>query len=114
MKFAQNQIELNPGNVLSTPTLAGRQQWYKDSNHAGRMDDDGGTRGTTRRKGAQETHSQRLLGYHTVPFQSIRQSRVTGPSKTAKRHGSHGNFRKVTNSFDDYVPNIEIFRRLRR
>ena len=42
----------------------------------------------------------------TVPFQSIRQSRVTGPSKTPKCHGSHGKFCTVTNSFDDHVPNI--------
>ena len=29
---------------------------------------------------------------HTVPFQSIRQSRVTGPFQTPKSHGGHGDF----------------------
>ena len=50
----------------------------------------------------------------TVPFKSIRQSRVTRPSKTLKCHGGHGNFCKVLNSFSDHVPNIENFRHLRR
>ena len=51
---------------------------------------------------------------YTVPFKSIRQSRVTRPSKTLKCHGGHGNFCKVLNSFSDHVPNIKKFRRLRR
>ena len=54
------------------------------------------------------------LWIDTVPFKSIRQSRVTRPSKTLKCHGGHGNFCKVLNSFSDHVPNIEIFHRLRR
>ena len=51
---------------------------------------------------------------NTVPFKSIRQSRITRPSKTLKCHGGHSNFCKVLNSFSDHVPNIEIFRHLWR
>jgi len=51
--------------------------------------------------------------YDTVPFHSIRQSRVTGPSKMPKCHGCHGDFHGVPNSFGNHVTNIEIFRRLR-
>ena len=50
----------------------------------------------------------------TVPFHSVRQSRITGPSKTLKCHVSHGNFCKVPNSFGDHVPNIENFLHLLR
>jgi hypothetical protein len=35
----------------------------------------------------------------TVPFHSIRQSRVTGLLKMLKCHGCHGGFRGVPNSF---------------
>ena len=52
--------------------------------------------------------------HYTVPFKSIRQSHITRPSKTLKCHGGHSNFCKVLNSFSDHVPNIEIFRCLRR
>ena len=50
----------------------------------------------------------------TVPFNSVRQSRVTGPSKMLKYYVSHGNFCKMPNAFGDYFPNMENFRRLRR
>ena len=50
----------------------------------------------------------------TVPFHSIRQSHVTGPSKMLKCHSCHGDFHGVLNSFGNHVTNIEIFRRLRR
>ena len=49
-----------------------------------------------------------------LPFQSIRQSRVTGLPKSTKCHVCHGHFGEVTKSFCDHVPNIENFRRLRR
>ena len=52
--------------------------------------------------------------HNTVPFNSVRQSRVTGPSKTPKCHVGHGNFCKVPKSFGDRAPNIKKFRRLRR
>ena len=45
----------------------------------------------------------------TVPFNSVRQSRITGPSKSLKCHVGHGNFCEVPNSFGDQVPNIENF-----
>ena len=48
-----------------------------------------------------------LVLYHSNQFS-------TRPSKMLKCHGGHGNFCKVLNSFSDHVPNIEIFRRLRR
>ena len=51
---------------------------------------------------------------NTVPFQSIRQSRVTGLPKSTKCHDCHGHFGEVTKSFGDHMPNIEIFRHLRR
>ena len=35
----------------------------------------------------------------TVPFHSIRQSRVTGPQKSTKCHDGHGHFGEVTKSF---------------
>jgi hypothetical protein len=50
----------------------------------------------------------------TVPFKSVQQSRVTGPSKTPKCHVGHGNFCKVPKSFGDWAPNIENFCRLWR
>ena len=56
----------------------------------------------------------KLIYKSTVPFHSIRQSRVTGPSKIPKCHGCHGRFCKVPNSFNDHVTNIQNFRRLRR
>ena len=37
----------------------------------------------------------------TVPFHSIRQSRVTGPQKSTKCHDGHGHFGEVTKSFLD-------------
>ena len=43
---------------------------------------------------------------NTVPFHSIRQSRITGPSKIPKCHGSHGNLCWVPNSFGDHVTNL--------
>ena len=49
--------------------------------------------------------------YHFIQFGS---HASRGPFKTLKCHGSHGNFCKVLNSFGDHMPNIEIFRRLRR
>jgi hypothetical protein len=61
-----------------------------------------------------EACGSRKIFNSTVPFYSIRQSRVTGPSETLKCHGGHGNFCKVTNPFGDHVPNIVNFRRLRR
>ena len=45
----------------------------------------------------------------TVPFHSIRQSCVTGPSKMLKCHGCHGDFYGVLNSFGNHVSNIENF-----
>ena len=45
----------------------------------------------------------------TVLFNSVRQSRITGPSKSLKCHVGHGNFCEVPNSFGDQVPNIENF-----
>ena len=47
--------------------------------------------------------------WDTVPFQSIRQSRVTGLPKSMKCHDCHGHFSEVTKSFGDHMPNIEIF-----
>jgi hypothetical protein len=55
-----------------------------------------------------------ILPITTVPFQSIRQSRVTGLPKSTKCHDCHGHFGEVTKSFGDHVPNIKKFRRLRR
>ena len=52
--------------------------------------------------------------FDTVPFQSIHQSCVTGLPKSMKCHDCHGHFGEVTKSFGDHMPNIEIFRRLRR
>jgi len=46
---------------------------------------------------------------YTVPFHSIRQSRVTGPSKMPKCHGCHGDFHGVPNSFGNHVTNILFF-----
>ena len=37
----------------------------------------------------------------SVPFHSIRQSRVTGPQKSTKCHDGHGHFGEVTKSFLD-------------
>ena len=37
----------------------------------------------------------------TVPFHSIRQSRVTGPQKSTKCHDGHGHFGEVMKSFLD-------------
>ena len=45
----------------------------------------------------------------TVPFNSVRQSRVTGPSKSPKCHVGHGNFYKVPKSFCDLALNYRIF-----
>ena len=42
-----------------------------------------------------------MVFYGTVPFNSVRQSRVTGPSKSPKYHVGHGNFYKVPKSFCD-------------
>ena len=39
----------------------------------------------------------------TVPFHSIRQSHVTGPSKMLKCHCCHGDFSGVLNSFGNHV-----------
>ena len=41
------------------------------------------------------------ISHGTVPFNSVRQSRVTGPSKSPKCHVGHGNFYKVPKSFCD-------------
>ena len=46
---------------------------------------------------------------NTVPFNSVRQSRVTGPSKSPKCHVGHGNFYKVPKSFCDLALNYRIF-----
>ena len=46
---------------------------------------------------------------NTVPFHSIRQSHITGPSKMLKCHGCQGNFHRVLNSFGNHVTNIQIF-----
>jgi len=46
---------------------------------------------------------------NTVPFHSIRQSRVTAPSKLLKCHGCHGDFHSVPNSFGSHMTNIEFF-----
>ena len=51
---------------------------------------------------------------NTVPFNSVQQSHVTGPSKMPKSHVSHGHCCKVLNSSGDHMLDIEIFRRLRR
>jgi len=45
----------------------------------------------------------------TVPFHSIRQSRVTGPSKMPKCHSCHSDFHGVPNSFGNHVTNIANF-----
>ena len=45
----------------------------------------------------------------TVPFHSIQQSHIMGPFEMLKCHSSHSKFCKVPNSFDDHMPNIEIF-----
>ena len=45
----------------------------------------------------------------TVPFHSIQQSHITGPSKMLKCHGCHSNFYGMLNSFGNHVSNIEIF-----
>jgi len=45
----------------------------------------------------------------TVPFHSIWQSCITGPSKMLKCHGCHSDFHGVPNSFGKHVTNIEIF-----
>ena len=45
----------------------------------------------------------------TVPFNSVRQSRVTGPSKSPKCHVGHGNFYKVPKSFCDLALNYRNF-----
>ena len=45
----------------------------------------------------------------TVPFHSIQQSHITGPSKMLKCHGCHGDFYGVPNSFGNHVSNIENF-----
>ena len=47
--------------------------------------------------------------HHTVPFHSIRQSRITGPSKMPKCHGCHSDFHGVPNSFGNHVTNIANF-----
>ena len=39
--------------------------------------------------------------HDTVPFHSIRQSRVTGPQKSTKCHDGHGHFGEATKSFLD-------------
>ena len=46
---------------------------------------------------------------YTVPFHSIQQSRITGPSKMLKCHGCHSDFYGVPNSFGNHMTNIEIF-----
>ena len=51
---------------------------------------------------------------YTVPFNSVRQSRVTGPSELPKCHAGHGNFFKMPKSFGSQAPNIKNLRRLRR
>jgi len=45
----------------------------------------------------------------TVPFHSIWQSHITGPSKMLKCHSCHGNFHGVPNSFGNHVTSIQIF-----
>jgi hypothetical protein len=51
----------------------------------------------------------------TVPFHSIRQSRVTGLLKMLKCHGCHGGFRGLPNSFLIIMsPIYHFFRRLHR
>ena len=47
------------------------------------------------------TDNDRLPLNSTVPFHSIRQSRVTGPQKSTKCHDGHGHFGEVTKSFLD-------------
>ena len=49
------------------------------------------------------------LVQRTVPFNSVRQSRVTGPSKSPKCHVGHGNFYKVPKSFCDLALKYRIF-----
>jgi hypothetical protein len=53
-------------------------------------------------------HFVRYLGSDsgTVPFHSIRQSRVTEPPKMLKCHGCHGVFHGVPNSFSNHVTDI--------
>ena len=46
---------------------------------------------------------------NTVPFHSIRQSRVTGPPKSPQCHGGNGYFRRVPNSFDSHMLKIVKF-----
>ena len=45
----------------------------------------------------------------TVLFNSVRQSRVTGPSKLLKCHVGHGNFYKVPKSFCDLALKYKNF-----
>ena len=45
----------------------------------------------------------------TVPFHSIWQSCITGPSKMLKCHSCQGDLYGVPNSFGNHVTNIEIF-----
>ena len=44
---------------------------------------------------------------NTVPFRSIRQSRVTGPQKSTNCHDGHGHFGEVTKSFLDSKKKIK-------
>ena len=53
--------------------------------------------------------TDRYYSTSTVPFNSVRQSRVTGPSKSPKCHVGHGNFYKVPRSFCDLALNYRIF-----
>jgi hypothetical protein len=60
-------------------------------------------------EGMQDLQCGSVADENTVPFKSVRQSRVTGPSKTPECHVGHGNFCKVPKSFGDRAPNIENF-----
>ena len=48
-----------------------------------------------------------MVDHNTVPFHSIRQSRVTGPQKSTKCHDGHGHFGEVTKSFLDSKKKIK-------
>ena len=54
-------------------------------------------------------HGGPQVGPRTVPFNSVRQSRVTGPSKSPKCHVGHGNFYKVPKSFCDLALKYRFF-----
>ena len=54
------------------------------------------------------------LYYNTVVFVQFGSHTSRTPSRTSNSHARHADFEQVLKSFGDYVPDIGIFRRMRR